>query len=753
MTSGRKTPSVPRLSGLDSSGQQQLQEIPAHTPRHSLTSATSPTAHNVGSKSRSSDIKYRKSSKPFCSRLSPHSRSRANKPEKELEGHRTPDCKQRHKVVNKEGKGEIQKTDRTERKRQKKRDEKRLGERKKKMDKTVKNKEQELGSKITESGDDKLGKKEPPVRLHRSQSLSKRKHREKPEQAEKVGRPPGNAPHSSCVLLHPSSKYENPRKLPVTDQLVQSKPKKCRPSQASRKAAIVSSRSEDGPKGKGDDSLPSLLFKALAPLSTACSVSLEQPVQGKDGRQGGVLSAPDLQPVNAMGSFMEMEDNLANTPPVLSWQGSPVSDLGEDEEDLKKGVICRPVLQPSPTQCSSPPLPPIQSENIDDINKEDCESIPAEKSLDNTSELPCATEDVSEEEEVDGSGSLFHELCHRKTELDDVFQSLATFLGGHRAPCRGGPFGGSAANVKCSSSLSFAPQHQDFSESDAIASSSPCNVPHTISDTHPTNLSEPLMDALVQEKQEETENGLERKQEHETAELVPESIGSTLLDRSLRAELTLTTTNPASLSRLLTVSSKDESKHSRQTECIHADRKIKQNVKNGERKGETKIKPENSSRLCEKGDLEGTDVLSLIPVISRTTANACEEVAKRQTSHKDQTQLIIDNQEEKMEVKTVREKREVCELTEAPHSAVSVASSDLCVSTPSSKPPYTLAPVDPLKLKALSMGLCKELKIVLIKVDNRGRQTFNISELEEQRIPLPKMNIENTATEVIRACK
>uniref|UniRef100_A0A3B3TYR5 Lysine-specific demethylase 6B n=1 Tax=Poecilia latipinna TaxID=48699 RepID=A0A3B3TYR5_9TELE len=62
-------------------------------------------------------------------------------------------------------------------------------------------------------------------------------------------------------------------------------------------------------------------------------------------------------------------------------------------------------------------------------------------------------------------------------------------------------------------------------------------------------------------------------------------------------------------------------------------------------------------------------------------------------------------------------------------------------------------PVDPLKLKALSMGLSKELKVVLIKMDSAGRQTFNISELEEPRIPMSELSIVNTAAEVVRACR
>uniref|UniRef100_A0A3P8SJB1 Lysine-specific demethylase 6B n=1 Tax=Amphiprion percula TaxID=161767 RepID=A0A3P8SJB1_AMPPE len=86
-------------------------------------------------------------------------------------------------------------------------------------------------------------------------------------------------------------------------------------------------------------------------------------------------------------------------------------------------------------------------------------------------------------------------------------------------------------------------------------------------------------------------------------------------------------------------------------------------------------------------------------------------------------------------------------------SGVTISTSKLGAPTPASKPPCSLAPVDPLKLKALSMGLSKELKILLIKIESAGRQTFNISEVEEQRIPLCKISIKNTATEVIRACK
>uniref|UniRef100_A0A3Q4AZD2 Lysine-specific demethylase 6B n=1 Tax=Mola mola TaxID=94237 RepID=A0A3Q4AZD2_MOLML len=67
--------------------------------------------------------------------------------------------------------------------------------------------------------------------------------------------------------------------------------------------------------------------------------------------------------------------------------------------------------------------------------------------------------------------------------------------------------------------------------------------------------------------------------------------------------------------------------------------------------------------------------------------------------------------------------------------------------------PCSVTPVDPLKLKALSMGLSKELKILLIKVESAGKQTFNVSEVEEKSIPLSKISIKNTASELVRSCK
>uniref|UniRef100_A0A8B9KNW8 Lysine-specific demethylase 6B n=1 Tax=Astyanax mexicanus TaxID=7994 RepID=A0A8B9KNW8_ASTMX len=65
----------------------------------------------------------------------------------------------------------------------------------------------------------------------------------------------------------------------------------------------------------------------------------------------------------------------------------------------------------------------------------------------------------------------------------------------------------------------------------------------------------------------------------------------------------------------------------------------------------------------------------------------------------------------------------------------------------------TLGSADFQKLKALTDGPPKELKIRLIKVESGDRETFIASEVEEKRIPLHEISIKNTAAEIIRSCK
>ncbi|XP_034539370.1 lysine (K)-specific demethylase 6B, b [Notolabrus celidotus] len=804
--SGRKGPSIIRQCSPGLRGQQKLQGSPNHTSRPSLASSTPPTSQ----KSRFSEVKNRKTSRSPCSRQTTHSRSRANKPEAEME-----ERLQNDKPVKKERKAEVQKMNRKgeETKKRKKKEERRLAERKKKKDRAAK-KERKLGlkTKVAEkemctslstfnsSGEAKVSKIETTTLSpgKQDQSPTKHKHREKSEREEKTRRPSSKtSPYTSLA----SENHKTPGKIRSPLKLQHSLCRDTSNSKTSKRPTIILSKTEVRSKAKADDTFPSLLFKALEPLTTACSVSLERPIHRKDDGQG-VLNAPDLQPVAVMGNLQELGDNLANTPPVLSWQGSPVSDLGDDEEELEKGVISRPVLQPSPTQCFSPP--PVDSESSEDMSMESCGDAQINKPHSGTPgicDLPCTTEQTAEkekekEEEVDCSGetsvSLLSELRNHKTGLDDVFKSLANFLGGQKVTCRGGPFGGPLVNtargVKSSSTLELAPEiheHQDFfPKLDPLVSSEPGNQSpsHPTSDTliksnYSTDPKEPVIEYQLQKKQEQSENNIKEKQEDKKTEIITDKIESSPLDRSLSAKLRLTTTHTASFTSLITVTTKDDKVSRKETDPKGIERKRKHKCKDEEREGEIKIKikTEESSVICpknkqnEKSRVKERDVSSSVLVISKNSSRTPKDSMKgktpqeNHTKHSKEKKVSKGNAGEKIVTEVKEEVDGLENKTSAvagntnkkpsSASAITINTSMSCVSTPSTKPPCSLAPVDPLKLKALSMGFCKELKILLTKLESNGRQTFNISELEAKKIPLTKICVENTAAEVIRACK
>lgn len=765
----------------------------------------SSTSVTSGPKSSVSDVKHRKTSQTLCSQQSFHSRSRVNKPGKDLDEH-----KKSCKVMKKERKGE-------ERKRRKKKDEKKSAERKKKRDKAAK-KERQTGfkSEFTEIFTS-ISTSDPPAATKTSkntslspenhgQSPSKHKHRMRCERAERTHKPSTNTAHPICASPQPSSKCENPKmtkkncfsKPPVKEHLITSRTRNTNHNQTHKEPIVILSLSEDGPKANSDDTLPSLLFKALAPLTTGCSVSLEQPFHGKEVVQGAALNAPDLQPVAVMGNLQEMGENLANTPPVLSWQGSPVSALGEDEEELEKGMMSRPVLQPSPTQCFSPT--PLESDSFDYLIKEPCEGTPASYSdngMSKLNDLPCAMEQVSAREEkeedisLEKSGSLLRELHHHKTGLDDVFKSLTTFVEGQKISCRGGPFGGiylgNTRGVKYSSSLTLEPEihghkHRDFcAKSNPTASGKPNNQSpkHTTSDTllkslDATDLREPLTYTSVPERREETENDTEEKPDGKVTVVLAERTESPLLDGSLRAELRLTTTRVANH---VTIPTKEEGGN---IEDISTGRKRKQKVMDGGSVEEIKIKIKAEERRVvipkikakELCSLKERDILPSSHIISRNSPRLLEDSTKGQIPQENQTQNGKEIQRDKENTVKTEVKKQKTEKkedmgenqkssavgrinTKSPKSlsAVTINTSKLCVTTPASKAPCSVTPVDPLKLKALSMGLSKELKILLIKVESAGKQTFNVSEVEEKSIPLSKISIKNTASELVRSCK
>ncbi|XP_054611323.1 lysine (K)-specific demethylase 6B, b isoform X2 [Dunckerocampus dactyliophorus] len=651
------------------SGPPKVQGGPAHKAR--VASCIS----SARAKSRFSDVKYKKTSQPLCS--APSGSSRASKPEKESDARR----KRKEKLVKRERRADVEKANHRDegRKKRKKKEERKLGERKKKREK-ARRKEKKMGlkAKTTETVSSSSGEE------HDS--------------------------HPRCTSLQPL-----PKKNLAEDQQARFLPTRKTPS-------TVSSQSES--KAKPQHALPSILHEALEPLSAACSAREEQ---------GGLLHAPDLQPVAVIGNVREAGDNLANTPPVLSWQGSPVSDVGEDEEELEKGVISRPVLQPSPTQCFSPP--PLDGENIDDVNKEPGESKLSDPASTNKQDL----RDEKKAERSENSSVRHHDL-HHKAGLDDVFKSLATFLGGQKAACRGGPFGGSpactASGVKLASTLALGPDINCHQHQDSGLKSEPES--HVKPPTA-TNQCEPITDPATLKKIKEPARDIEDRQERKDADVLPER-GDALLDHSLSAELRLTTTHTASLSHLLVVASKDEELKSEESDLRVAERKRKQKAKDGG-KVKMKIKKEQST------------------VISRNTPKHKHKSPQRNRVKQHQTntkvKIVIDNKDDVHVLENAVSSATGTSNTKTSSSSstITINPSEVFTTTPARRSPCTPAAANPLKLKSLSMGFTKELKVLLVKMKLDARHTFHIAEVEEQQVPLSQISIQNTATQVVGACK
>lgn len=697
--------------------------------------------------------------------------------------------------------------------------------------------------------------------LQKTPTPSKHKHRERRERREKtlhrhqtatatpniseIPSSPREAPHSRCSSPH-ASKHKvleqgcSPltphveRPLPAVRQQTITSGKQRRegdlrrpllptpspstinsPNQTSTKPPINQYPSECRPETKPDPTLPSLSCRASAPHSVAGPINTEEAIEGKVTGQGGVLMAPYLQPAAVMGSVLELGDNPAASPPVLSWQGSPVSS--EDEDEMDKGVICRPVLQPSPTHGLSPSHG--ETEKVEDMNEEACEAY-CHNDLAKLNGQTCVKKGVAEEEDeekvedsnTDTSGSLLHRRLHlHQTGLADVFKSLASFLGSQKYTYRGGPFGrpppSAPGMVKYSSSLALGPdihcqEHQDpapATSDPSTSSSTPTNQSqtHTISDTcpklhPPSDLSEqqPVVESLRQ-KQEEVDNGRKEKREGRGADTHPGKT-SPPLAASLSAELTLTTTHTSSLAGLLPGPTKHERVPSKAKGRDYTKRKRKQ-ISIDVKREEVNIKrrKEDSSGICnhhknganeindkdkeEKNNKKTTPVSSSLSVSSSDSSKQFEENIKERLAQEDHNQpgKDIQGQRENVhkgtteQVALVAEKKEVSELetklssparntdtvTSSATPTTTTSTTNSFTPTPASKTPCPLAVNDPLRLKALSMGLSKELKIRLIKVESADRKTFITSQVEERRIPLSKISIENTASEVIGACK
>ncbi|KAM9438708.1 uncharacterized protein ACWYII_016039 isoform 2-T3 [Salvelinus alpinus] len=531
--------------------------------------------------------------------------------------------------------------------------------------------------------------------------------------------------------------------------------------------------------------------------------------------EGGVLRAPDLQPAAGVGSVEEMGDNPPASPPVLSWQGSPASALSEEEEE-EGGVMRRPVLQPSPTH-GPPLSPHHgnsegfnekaegvgEGRGADDLRHSDLAKLYGLPDTPNGEE-----EDEEEEEEDSGGDTSSSSLPPRRPHLHqtgvaDVFKSLASFLGGQRYTYRGGPFGrpppSSMGGVKYSSSLAMDPETNCQDQQNPSPTSNSTTPPrltsqsstHTTSDPPskprpPLNLDQPQLSVGERTKQkharlEEILN--ERKKEKTKGVDSGETTGS------LSAEFRLTTTHrlPATIKE-----ERGQREARRQT-----DRKREPSGANGNGDGEGKRKRRKQDNSVSSHQRSGGNEKKNVEEkcdrksASITLSSSTPHPSRPAKQHKDTKKSRpiqgnlglqskdIQGQKDKTHTGNTEQGAQSTEMknerrsepqtkTSTPGSnpdilATASTTSFINTSSPSPTPAASAAPVrrtpcplaaaDFLKLKALSMGSPKELKIRLIKVESGNRETFIASEVEERRIPLGEVSIRHTASEVVRSCK
>ncbi|CAL9685806.1 unnamed protein product [Knipowitschia caucasica] len=703
---------------------QKVHRSPIHSPR------ASPTATSTGSPDDNI-----KTPQHVASKQSSH-KSRENKPK--LKDSKLKDKKNQTGENAHKDKRRMEK-----RKRREKKEERSSNEKKKnKCEKLRKEKEsKEKPTLIYQCNSTVEAKSANRKRRERSELADKAPHRPAPtvQNTSKIhlssGRDRHTSPKPSCksdnhkILKKNSTSSKVHRKKKLKRSLIS----KDRQDKSSKKTTSLS----EGTQTHSQDALPCLLFKALEPLTT---VGLEQPVRGNEIGRKNDLNAPDLQPVGIIGSLRDSGDNPANSPPVLSWQGSPVSI--EDDDDLEKLVISRPVLQPSPTQSPCPERDMDPDGHMDGGKKDGCQ--------DNSSvfELPVSVE------RVEGNSEAYN---HKKG-INDVFKSLATFLGGQRIPCRGGPFGGApqvnSQGVKYSSSLEIQPDIHSLENQDSSKA---------ISELPAMSGEESIKDSPTQERKQDSLSNVKAEENNKHVEGDGEKLQAPLLDSSISAELTLTTTHTTALKDYISMPAKSEERTAK-LGCSDLYRKRKRPAEGGIREEELKMKKNKtkSGAVCLKTQAKQIKHECKKPV-SFSVPVLCKELLQQSMKHQapQENQPSLNKQVDKTHVgsmeaihTTVNKREDKKKLkaaaTKASRSTVTINQTKL-LSTSATIPP--VSPKNPLKLKALSLGMTKELKILLVRVKSNGRQTYNVSEVEEQWIPLSTISIRNTATELIKACK
>ncbi|KAF1380473.1 hypothetical protein PFLUV_G00164100 [Perca fluviatilis] len=508
------------------------------------------------------------------------------------------------------------------------------------------------------------------------------------------------------------------------------------------------------------------------------------------------LCAPDLIP--AMKHQPNQEDFGSNphaSPPVLSRQGSlaspcsRTSSLNEEDEDY---------LKPSPNPKRSMDMG-VGNTNYRHSDLAKLYGLPEQTKSE-------ADEDEDEEDPETPSCSPPPQRPHlHQTGVNNMFKSLATVLGSQKYAYRGGPFGrpppSALLGVKYSSSLSLGPDicRQQQSSSPTSDSTHP-----PFSPTVPPLKSSPP--PLLEDKKLKIEGADVWRDDGETTEdrlnsTKKESISTINPIKVVKEERLLTTISESSLAELgkscevmlsrqslPNKNSIDKPDGHVKVEDRHKPEKVKghrekdrHRDRDKEREKYKKRKESHSHRSTrnhedrkeKKKHREKREEM-----VFSSSSSSSSSSTHSSSSHKRHKDGKSDKEKKDRRIlgDLNLQSKEGSENNRGHYDTDKTKCNDPSGASPTSEGEHSewtsrsssersseekkdsesgssLGSTDFLKLKALSDGPPKELKIRLIKVESGDRETFIASEVEEKRIPLEEINIKNTASEIIRSCK
>ncbi|XP_060887440.1 lysine-specific demethylase 6B [Labrus mixtus] len=488
------------------------------------------------------------------------------------------------------------------------------------------------------------------------------------------------------------------------------------------------------------------------------------------------LCAPDLIPATKHQPNQEdFGSNSHASPPVLSRQGSlaspcsRTSSLNEDDEDY---------LKPSPS-LPKPKQPSDIGMGVGNTNYRHSDLAKLYGLPEQTKSEAEEEEEEDEDEEEDSETPSCSPPPQRphlhQTGVHSMFKSLATVLESQKYAYRGGPFGrpppSALVGVKYSSSLSLGPDI-DRQQQGSSPTSDSTNPP--FSPIVPLKFS-PL--SQLEDKKLKIEDADVWRDQEEMTEKSIDSFPVITPVRVVKEEQLLTTISESSLAELgksCEIILGQQSLPNKKLEECEGHSQVEERVKERREKekkkhGHSSIRKHEERKEKKHREMAFSSSLSSSSSSSSNCSSSSHRRHKDGKSHKEKKDRRIlgdlnlqskegylKNQSHHVMEKKKRKDASGSSSTSEGEQAEWMSRSSAERSSEHNKVSESgssLGSTDFLKLKALSDGPPKELKIRLIKVESGDRETFITSEVEEKRIPLEEISIKNSASEIIRSCK